>query len=344
MNPNIEHGEQDATRAVVVRLSALGDVLLTTGVLRHWHATRGMTCTVLTRAAFAPVFAGHPAVTETIALNDAELAGARLFCRWRELAARFSGQTLIDLHGTGRTRLLGLVWRGPVRRYAKEGLARRGFLLSRGRLGGARLRAARVVERYALTLDAALPPLAALTPQVWLTPAERACGEACAAAVTGARGVRPVALHPFAAHAGKMWPVGHWRALMRLLDAQGIPWCVIGRGEMAGIPSGRDLTNRHTIRESAAVLAACSVLVTGDSGPMHLAAAVGTPVAALFGSTTREWGFFPFGPQDVVLEKPLACRPCNLHGAGTCTREYACLTGITPHEVLMAVRRIGEAQ
>ena len=73
---------------------------------------------------------------------------------------------------------------------------------------------------------------------------------------------------------------------------------------------------------------------------MHLAAGVGTPVVALFGPTTREWGFYPEGPRDVVLETGDACRPCSLHGSRRCAHSGRCMTGIAPDAVFAAVRRV----
>ena len=332
MNRNEPH-------AVVVRLSALGDVVLTTGVLRYWQAARGLTFTVITRAAFAPVFSGHPAVREVIALSDAELRGPALRRRWRELAAAHAGQGLIDLHGTGRTRLLGFFWQGPVWRYPKLAFARRLFLASRGRLCRAGLASTTVSQRYALALEkkATLPLPADLLPQLYLTDDEAGWGAEAAAAARGGAS-RLIALHPFAAHAGKIWPQTHWQELARQLEARKLGWCVIGQGEVwPGIPPERNFVNRCTIRESAALLASCAALVTGDSGPMHLASSVGTPVVALFGSTSREWGFYPAGPNDRVLERELPCRPCALHGAQQCTREYACLRDILPVDVMAAL-------
>jgi ADP-heptose:LPS heptosyltransferase len=328
---------------VVVRLSALGDTVLTTGVLRYWHEARGLTFTVITRAAFAPVFAGHPAVRGVEVLADADVRLAPRCARWRELAAAYRGQGLIDLHGTGRTRLLDFYWQGPVRRYAKLALERRLFLVSGGRLRKAALRAANVSQRYALALEprgASPPSPDVLLPQMCLSAEELAEGAALAARIRGGK-TRLIVLHPFAAHVGKVWPWARWLELMQGLDEQGAAWCVIGQGrcDLPGvvIPAGRDLRNRRSIRQSAALLAACTALVTGDSGPMHLAQAVGAPVVALFGSTTREGGCYPAGRGATVLDRDMACRPCALHGATRCGKDYACLAQISADEVLRAL-------
>lgn len=328
----------EPARHVVVRLSALGDVTLMTGVLEYWRRTRGWTFTVITRQAFAPVLEGHPAVRGVIGLRPEDLILPRQMGIFRELAATYAGQGLIDLHGTTRTRLLSLLWKGPISRYEKLGLERRLFLWSRGKLLGERLRRWNVPQRYALAVERIAPPREELLPRVWLSPAEQEEGRRMLAQLPDFFEGRPVALHPYATHPDKAWKEEHWTELMGRLEDRGLPWIVIGRGkELDGIPAGRDYTNRTSLRETCALLRECRALITGDSGPMHLAGAVGTPVLALFGPTTREWGFFPAGPKDRVLEAPLACRPCSLHGKSRCARNHACLYGITPEQLMKAL-------
>ena len=82
------------------------------------------------------------------------------------------------------------------------------------------------------------------------------------------------------------------------------------------------------------------VLVTGDSGPMHLANGVDTPVLAMFGPTCREWGFFPSGPNDRVIQLDMPCRPCSLHGSGTCSKGNACIMDILPDRVLAELKEM----
>lgn len=191
--------------------------------------------------------------------------------------------------------------------------------------------------RYAKAVDSVPPPASSLLPRIWLTSDEEQDAHALLETVLpGARA--PVALHPYATHALKAWPEGHWRRLVSLLDDAGIPWLVLGAGTPLFPGDPRDITNVTNLRQSTAVLSRCRALVSGDSGPMHLAAAVGTPVVALFGPTTREWGFFPAGPCDTVLERDLPCRPCSLHGKFACPRNGECLAAISPEAVLAALQ------
>lgn len=325
-------------RWVVFRLSALGDVVLTTGVLEHWHRLYGWRFTVVTREAWTAVFEGHPAVDSVVGLAKADLAMPRLLGRFYALAARHAGEGLLDLHGTLRSRLLSLLWRGPVRRYPKRSFARRLFLLSRGRFCGECLRRWNVPQRYALAADRQAPERLALLPVIHLSEDERRKGRALAAAVQGEGPL--VALHPYATHPDKAWVPGHWHELVRLLRASGVRCCVIGQGASRLSADVHDYTGVTTLRESCALLAEAQVLVTGDSGPMHLAGAVGTPVVALFGPTAPEWGFYPEGRDDVVLEAPMPCRPCSLHGSSRCPHGEGCMERIGPDDVLAAVSRV----
>ncbi len=331
---------------VVFRLSALGDVLLTTGVLRYLQERHGWRFHVLTKEPFAPVFTGNPRVEKVLAASPADLASPRMRAWFSELAARYEGWGLLDLHGTMRSALLASRWKGPVKRYAKYAFARRLFLYSGGRMCGKILRLANVPQRYALAVEKTPPEASSLVPEMYLTDTERGWGKSFLANLFGddvlknassrfREGRGPyVALHPYASHPHKAWPGERYALLVSRLEEKRLPWFVLGRGEPVFPGEPRDLTGKTTLRESAALLAASAVLVSGDSGPMHLATAVGTPVIGLFGPTTREWGFFPSGPEDRVVELDHPCRPCSLHGQKGCPRHGECLALIEPETVM----------
>jgi ADP-heptose:LPS heptosyltransferase len=97
------------------------------------------------------------------------------------------------------------------------------------------------------------------------------------------------------------------------------------------------MAGRTTIKQFAAIAKKSALFVGSDSGAMHIAAAVGTPVVALFGpSNPREWG--PRGGSVEVLYKELDCRSC-FHP--TCERgEQNCMRQISIEEVWAAARRM----
>ena len=330
---------------LVVRFSSMGDVTLSTGVLRRLHEQRGWTFTVLTRPAWAPLFTGHPAIRAVLAPDEAHLRGAayRQFARNLAQNGVEPGTGLLDLHGSLRSRLLSFYWRGIQRKAVGFSLRRRILLWSGGRFFRAALRQYNVPQRYALAVEDHAPPRATLLPVVYLSQEERAEGRALLAEA-GIHGERPlVALHPYAAHALKAWPRGCWQTLAADLEERGMDWCVLGQGETF-LGSARDLTGKTSLRQSCAVLSHARALVTGDSGPMHLASAVGVPLVALFGPTGPEWGFYPEGPLDAVLEAKPACRPCSLHGKARCKNGQPCMQDIAPAAVLAATLDLCAAQ
>jgi lipopolysaccharide heptosyltransferase II len=177
---------------------------------------------------------------------------------------------------------------------------------------------------------------------------------AAAAAVLGRLGVvtdRPIlALQPgTSAHQQwKRWPPEHWQTLARGLGEAGFAVVALGSADertlLDQVCRGTGAVNAagaSSLQESAAVLERAELLVCTDSALMHIAAAVGTPVLAIFGPTDRT-RTRPYGSEHVVLA-PADCRgntePC-LSVAGDlsplCTWE-ACLRSVRPEDVLRAV-------
>jgi ADP-heptose:LPS heptosyltransferase len=323
--------------ALVYRLSSLGDVALVSGVLDYWFRKRGLRFVLMTKLRYAELFEHHPAVLEVVGIAGQDLRPGAMAAYFRNMAARFSGLGFIDLHGSMRSRLLGLLWRGPVRRCPKLSIQRRIFMHTHSPRVSASLCAVNVAQRYALALESTAPEARLLAPKIYLTLGEIEKAACRLGGIFGGSRVRPVALHPYATHSRKEWPAAHWQKLMSMLDREHIPWMAVGQGQRDFLPElagdRRNLTNATSLRELCALLAQSALLITGDSGPMHLAAAVNLPVLALFGPTTREWGFYPTGARDRVLELSLPCRPCSLHGAGGGGRDCPCMRGITPEQV-----------
>lgn len=336
-----KHIESLPQKWLLVRFSSLGDVVLATGPMHYLHKKYGWTFTVLTRPAFAPIFENNPFVEEVITPGKSQLKLPGSIVFFGKTAAAYQGCGLLDLHISLRSRLLSLFWRGPILRYPKYTMERRDFLRERCPEHSALLRATSVTQRYTLAVEAVAPRRAELLPEIYLTATEKEAAAVRLEGISKAQtGTRLVALHPFATHARKTWPREYWLELTRRLNALNIGWFVVGQGAPLFPGDARDFSNRTSLRELAALLSESALLVTGDSGPMHLASAAGTSVLGLFGPTTAEWGFYPAGPRDRVMELPLACRPCSLHGAQRGKGDLCdgrCLSGISPQDVAAAV-------
>ena len=110
---------------------------------------------------------------------------------------------------------------------------------------------------------------------------------------------------------------------------------------ISGVPSAVSVTNlagRTSLRELCAALRACRVLLTNDTGPMHIAAAVGTRVVALFGSTSPELTGpgLPGDTRHILLQGEAACSPCFLR---KCPIDFRCMNSLTVPAVVDAVER-----
>lgn len=150
-------------------------------------------------------------------------------------------------------------------------------------------------------------------------------------------------VHPAARWATKRWPAERYAQLADwMLSQKGCRVMLIGgsgqikqlhevKRQMRRLPI--DLAGRTNLQQLTALLRKAMVVVTNDSGPMHLSAAVGTPVVAVFGRTDpRQIG--PYGLGHVVLQGGIDCSGCGRH---FCKRRLACLKAISVDQVCRAV-------
>jgi lipopolysaccharide heptosyltransferase II len=121
--------------------------------------------------------------------------------------------------------------------------------------------------------------------------------------------------------------------------------CEFVKEEVARRISDQSVTNfagTFSLLESAAALEFCDVVITNDSGLMHLAAAKQKKIVAIFGSTVKEFGFAPYGTEAIVIENnSLDCRPCTHIGKNVCPKShFKCLSDISVDEVYSAVQQL----
>jgi heptosyltransferase II len=137
----------------------------------------------------------------------------------------------------------------------------------------------------------------------------------------------------------KRWPIERYAALLdRLIEEQGAQAILFGAASETVIAhSIRSLmrhqpillTGKTQLAELIAMIACCDFVITNDSGPMHLAAALRVPTLAIFGPTD-EIATGPLSPRAVVLNKKVECSPCLLR---ECPIDHRCMTRITVDEV-----------
>jgi heptosyltransferase-2 len=202
-------------------------------------------------------------------------------------------------------------------------------------------------SEYYLSLVRALGvPADPIVPRIAVTPAtrDRVDGLFASAGLDRARPI--VGMAPGAAYGhAKRWPPQRVAELAARLTAHGAAVVLVGaagdrdagREIESNLPPGArvtDLIGRTDLRLFAGVLAACHAFVSNDSGAMHLAAAAGVPVAAIFGPTD-ERVTAPLGDHDVIIHQ-VFCRPCMLRD---CPIDHRCMRGVTVDRVFDAVVR-----
>jgi heptosyltransferase I len=177
---------------------------------------------------------------------------------------------------------------------------------------------------------------------------ERAAGQILVE--NGIRSDQPfVAINPMAKWPTKLWAVERFRELTECLLGKGFQVVFTGSKEDRPVldeitrtlssPAVR-LDGRTSLKVLAAVYRSARVVVTTDTGPMHLAAAVGTPVVSLFGPTAP-WRTGPYGEGHVVLRAGVSCSPCFSKSCKTTEFEpMACMNRITVEQVVEAVARL----
>jgi len=158
-----------------------------------------------------------------------------------------------------------------------------------------------------------------------------------------------ITVHVGAGTRAKQWPAEHWRELVgRLVVGLGARILLVGDTSDRAIasavlgsppfPGVADLTGRLRLPELAAALEAADLFVGADSGPAHLAAAVGTPAVVLFSGTNSPRQWQPCGRHVRVLRRPVECSPC--HRKMCPLDDHPCMRQLTPGRVAEVVEEM----
>jgi lipopolysaccharide heptosyltransferase II len=157
-----------------------------------------------------------------------------------------------------------------------------------------------------------------------------------------------IAIFPGASVNERRWGGERFGEVAKILHAKGYKIIILGSHadteDAAKIKeyadNSLDLTGKTSLKEVAAILKKCKLLITADSGLMHIAYGVGTPTVSLFGSgIEKKWA--PGGKKFIVINKHLSCSPCTKFGyTPRCKRNVECLSSISVAEVIKAVEMI----
>jgi len=343
--------QREFKRILIIKPSSPGDIIHALPVLRglrHRYPAAHLAWLVATP--FADLLAADPDVNEVIAFDR-----KRFGHMWRSTSAlvefvRFSAalrrrkfDLVVDLQGLFRSGFLGFVTGAGVRI---------GLPNSRE---GSRLFHTHVMDRPASSEHAADFNWAVAdalgfsdVPRdftIRVGDADLAAARTLATEVLRDAERRFAVLVPATRWETKCWPASRYGELARLLSKRhGLTSILVGgkddaaRGEIAvqhSAGTAHNLCGRTSLRELAVLVRDAALVVTGDSTPMHMAAAFDRPMAAIFGPTNPD-RTGPYRRGDAVVRLDLDCAPCYLRHLHQCKFEHACMEQ-------MDVQRVGEA-
>lgn len=328
------------TRGLVIQTAFPGDVILSTPLIRRAAERLGMPVDVVVIPAGASVLQNNPHIREVMVFDkqgqDAGLGGL-----WR-MAKKLHGRrygTAYLAQGSLRSALLAFLARIP-RRIGFRGAA------------GNRLYTHAVMDagephqiEKLLRLADGAPDRR--EPEIFPSAGDRDAVDALLA--EAGIGSDFVALAPGSAWGTKRWP--YFAELAHALSSDTALAIVGGPGDRADARAIRtamgnapiaDGTGRLTMLQSGELIRRAKVLVSGDTAPVHLASAVGTPVVEIYGPTIPQFGFAARPELSRLVEPdPMACRPCSHHGPAVCPLvHHKCMRDTPISRVLAEVRTI----
>lgn len=322
---------------LILRFSSFGDVLQSLSIAGKIQQTfPEASVDWITRAEFVSLLAGHPAI-QNIYPIERKSAARSLWTLAANLAHK-NYDVVYDAHNNLRSHLFiwffkwHSLWHKPFAStiYLRKSQKRwKRFLLFRLRKNMFQMPFSgqrdllEALQSISCTLD--LPP----TPQLILDPAAK---------LPVQLPEKFIALAPSSAHQLKRWPVEYWNELIALNPT--VSFVFLGGKEDLFIQDLQKSNASHTLNlagtltmmESAAVVAKSELLITNDTGPLHLAEQLGHPAFALMGPAP--FGF-PSRPTTKIFQRDLKCRPCSKHGQAPCTNTnfHQCMRDIQVKEV-----------
>jgi len=308
-------------KVLVVRLSSIGDIVLTTPVVRGLAQQLGAEVHFLTKGIFAELLIGNPFISKIWTLKD----------DFRSLIRELKTEGfdyIIDLHKNLRSLRLSLALNTRRLTYNKTTFEK--FLMVNFKIN--LLPRLHVVDRYMK----ALKPLGVVNDGKGL---DFFIEPQTAYLLENTR--RPFICAVIGAtHFTKRLPDENW--IRYINSSQDLIVLIGGKTEIPAADNivaltGDNVINmvgRSSLQESALILKHAEKVVTNDTGMLHIAAALRKPVVSLWGGTLKEYGFWPYYPEGMDLNRSLEiedlrCRPCSKFGRDSCPKgHFRCMREI----------------
>ncbi len=319
----------------------MGDVAMTVPVVAQLRRDNpALRITVMTRPKFVPFFRDIPQVEFLLPDLEGRHKGFAGMVRLGREAHAAGVTTVADLHDVLRSKIVRTVLRLSGARVAaldkgradKRALARK-FRKVRAQLTPTVERYRKVLLRLGLTVGRPVPVPHAPRPL-----------PAAVEALTGPKEGVWIGVAPFSLHKGKVYPTVLADQLIGLLAGRYSRVLIFGGGKHEGEfadcmeqrhPGVVSMIGRVGLAGEMDLISNLDCLVSMDSGSMHIASNVGTPVVSVWGATHPRAGFYGFGqrPEDAV-QLDLPCRPCSVYGNRPCIyKDYRCMEHIPPEMI-----------
>ena len=326
-------------KVLFIRFSSLGDVLLTTPIIRTFRTHfPDVEIHFLTKIEYAPLLQFNPNIDNLISFDTENESMLQLITRLQK--EHYSH--IIDLHDKLRSALIKRFVQGKAITYQKKHAYRKKMLKDRSLkpISSTVDLYASILENFNLILDDKKLDL-------YLPENEGAIAKS----FLPSDGKKIVTMSPGASWFTKQYPLEYYKKLIQhILDNHEVRIVLIGTKQEKSLTtelaevSGADIINlsgKTTLIESAVIIKHSDLFISGDCGPMHIAAAFEVPQIALFGPTHPKLGFAPLNPNAEVLTLDLDCSPCTLHGNSRCPKDhFKCMKDLSPGIVLAQVDKV----
>jgi lipopolysaccharide heptosyltransferase II len=310
-------------KLLIIRLSSLGDILLTTPLLRTLKEKYpAIEIDFILKGQFKDVLIQNPDINKLFIYNEEKTVFSLLI---KEMKNR-EYDLIIDLQNNLRSKKIADRFKVKKLKFNKRDLDK--FLLVNFKINRLR-KAGSIPERYASTFD-----------KFHLDNEGLDLFTNKKSSDLFVKNKKYIGLCPGARHFTKMWPKEYYIRLGNLLMKENYNISLLGGKEdkeickeiSTQIPDSINLSNNDDILQTAADMKKCDAIVCNDSGLMHAACAVKIPVLTFFGSTVKEFGFVPYKNKNTILENnSLPCRPCSHIGKSYCPKShFKCMLEITP--------------
>lgn len=340
-------------KILVIRFSALGDVAMTVPVLCSFaNSFPQHQVVVLSRPNMAALFTQVPSNVSFRGVDvKKEYAGIKGLFRLFSLLKHEQFDFVADLHGVLRSRFLSFCFKLSGVKVAcidKERGKRKKLMAVENKVLTPQTTS---FERYALVFK----QLGFSFPLFFHSIFGNEKGNIeNIRSVVGYKEVHDkwIGVAPFAAHQGKVYPIELQEQVVRSLSSrENVKLFLFGGGkkEVAQLeqwqqayPRVVSVAGKLKMAEELALMSHLDVMLAMDSGNMHLASLVGTPVVSVWGATHPYAGFMGWGQSEKnAVQISLPCRPCSIFGNKPCIRgDYACLRQITPNQIIEKVESL----